>query len=57
MRQETRAVGALPQHLADRFGWEELVATIGTVYARLPADERAKACILVNNYKENFIKP
>jgi Dolichyl-phosphate-mannose-protein mannosyltransferase len=53
--------GAFPQYLGDRFGWDTMAATVGTVYQRLPADERAHACIFTDNYGEasalNFLGP
>jgi Dolichyl-phosphate-mannose-protein mannosyltransferase len=42
----------LPQHYADEFGWEELVAAVARVYYSLPENERAKAAILTNNFGE-----
>lgn len=42
----------LPQPFADRFGWENLVATVARVYHSLPADERAGVAIFTNNYGE-----
>ena len=49
---ETREVGQLPQNFADRFGWENMVATVARVHAELPAEERRRACILTGNYGE-----
>ncbi len=43
---------ALPQYLADRFGWPQLAATVADVYNSLPASERAQACIVTSNYGE-----
>lgn len=43
---------ALPQHYADEFGWEEMVAAVARVYDSLPESERAKAAILTNNFGE-----
>lgn len=42
----------LPQHFADMHGWPELAAAVGDVYQRLPAADRAKACIFAQNYGE-----
>ena len=42
----------LPQHYADEFGWEELVAAVARVYYSLPENERAKAAIFTNNFGE-----
>jgi len=30
----------LPQHFADQFGWEEIVATVNQAYSRLSPEER-----------------
>ncbi|CAA9452526.1 MAG: hypothetical protein AVDCRST_MAG37-2515 [uncultured Rubrobacteraceae bacterium] len=49
---ETREVAELPQNFADRFGWEEMVATVAGVYEELPPEEQANACILTGNYGE-----
>ncbi len=49
---ETREVAALPQNFADRFGWEEMAATVAGVYEELPQDERSEACVLTGNYGE-----
>ncbi len=40
----------LPQWLADRFGWEELVEQVTAVYRSLPEQERARAAILAPSY-------
>jgi len=50
LRQENHATAELPQYLADRYGWEEMVATVASVYHRLSPDEQREACILVANY-------
>jgi 4-amino-4-deoxy-L-arabinose transferase-like glycosyltransferase len=52
VKQERLATAQLPQHFADRFGWEELVASVAKVYAGLPPEEQAVACILTGNYGE-----
>jgi hypothetical protein len=44
--------GILPQQFADRFGWENLTATVARVYNNLSAEDRAKACIFGGNYGE-----
>jgi 4-amino-4-deoxy-L-arabinose transferase-like glycosyltransferase len=38
--------------LADRFGWDSLTDTVEQVYDRLPAAQRAQACVLTSNYGE-----
>ena len=40
----------LPQWLADRFGWEELVDPLTTVFLSLSEEERARAVILAPSY-------
>jgi 4-amino-4-deoxy-L-arabinose transferase-like glycosyltransferase len=40
----------LPQWLADRFGWLELVEQVTAVYRSLPEDEQARAAILAPSY-------
>jgi len=45
-------VAELPQNFADRFGWENMVATVAHVYRDLPAEDRSRACIFTGNYGE-----
>jgi len=47
---ENGMVSLLPQHFADEFGWQEMVATVAGVYNSLPPEERAKTAILAGNY-------
>ena len=47
---EQGKTGSLPQHFADRLGWEEMVTTVAEVYHSLPPDERTQATILAVNY-------
>jgi hypothetical protein len=49
---ETHRLGPLPQFFADRFGWEEMTATIAGVYNNLPAEVRPKTAIFGQNYGE-----
>jgi hypothetical protein len=52
-RSEHGHIGAaLPQHYADEFGWEEMVAKTARVYHGLTAEEQAKTAIFANNYGE-----
>ena len=46
------SVGAFPQYLGDRFGWNTMTATVAKVYDSLNASERAEACIFTSNYGE-----
>jgi hypothetical protein len=49
---ENRQASELPQTLADRCGWPEMVAAVAKVYNALPPDERAKTAIFGSNYGE-----
>ena len=49
---ERTALGVLPQHFADEFGWEEMVAVIASAYQKLTPEEQAKCVIYVRNYGE-----
>ena len=40
----------LPQHFADEFGWEEIVATVNQAYIKLTPEERAGCAIMAQNY-------
>jgi hypothetical protein len=50
--EETNEVGALPQYYADRFGWENMVSTVTSVYAKLTPEQKAECAILAGNYGE-----
>ena len=43
---------SLPQWYADRFGWEEMSATVSKVYQSLPEEEKSQTAILATNYGE-----
>jgi len=45
-------VGAFPQYLGDRFGWDTLTQTVGQVYADLSPAQRSQACVYTDNYGE-----
>ena len=49
---ERSALGALPQILADQFGWPELASGVAEVFARLPPAERERAAVFTQNYGE-----
>jgi 4-amino-4-deoxy-L-arabinose transferase-like glycosyltransferase len=49
---ERSTLGPLPQHFADRFGWEEMAAAVAEAYDTLPENERAGAVIVTSNYGE-----
>jgi hypothetical protein len=44
--------GALPQHVADRYGWEELVAAVRAAVDQLSPEDRARVAIFAGNYGE-----
>ncbi len=44
--------GIMPQNLGDRFGWDSLTQTVQRIYAALPPEERAQACVVAANYGE-----
>ncbi len=47
---EQHAMGPLPQHYADQFGWPEMAATVARVYNSLPPADRARCAIFAQNY-------
>lgn len=49
---ENTPPGLLPQQFADEFGWEEMAAETGRVYASLPEAERDDTAIFANNFGE-----
>ncbi len=49
---ERTALGELPQHFADMFGWPQMTLQVAQVVAALPPAERARACIVTRNYGE-----
>lgn len=49
-RTEVSHTSPLPQHLADRIGWPEMVSTVAQVYHGLPPQDREKAYIFAENY-------
>lgn len=50
--EEKKALGRLPQHLADRQGWPEFVAQVAAVWNQVPPGDRRSAAILAGNYGE-----
>jgi hypothetical protein len=40
----------LPQHYADQFGWEEIVAAVNQAYTQLPPEERPGCGIFAQDY-------
>ena len=49
---EKSALGVLPQHIADRFGWEELTGITARAWNSLSEDERRRTIIATSNYGE-----
>ncbi len=49
-RTETSHTAALPQHFADEFGWEEMVASVAHAYRQLPPEDQKRAAIFCQNY-------
>jgi hypothetical protein len=43
-------LGPLPQIYASQFGWEEMVATVASVYQTVPPEDRAKTAIFAQNF-------
>ncbi len=50
--EERTALGVLPQHYADMFGWEELAAQVVAIYQALPPEEQQHCVIFARNYGE-----
>lgn len=42
----------LPQHFADRFGWENMARTVAEAYRNLPPETQADVVIFAQNYGE-----
>jgi hypothetical protein len=49
---EHQKLSALPQYLADMFGWREMAAKVAAVYQALPPADRARAAFFGQNYGE-----
>jgi hypothetical protein len=49
---EKKKLGKLPQHYANMFGWEKLVATVADAYNTLTPEEKTKCAIVGNHYGE-----
>jgi hypothetical protein len=52
VRTERDAPVPLPQLYADMFGWDDMAATISSIYHSLPVSEQAGCAILAGNYGE-----
>jgi 4-amino-4-deoxy-L-arabinose transferase-like glycosyltransferase len=49
---ENSTMGALPQHYADRFGWEEMAAEVSEIYKSLPPQQQNDCVVVTSNYGE-----
>ena len=49
---ERNELGVLPQHYADRFGWQELASLTARAWQSLTPEEQARAIIVTSNYGE-----
>jgi len=49
---EGKQEGALPQHYADRHGWDNMARVLSEVYLSLPAEDRDRTVIFGQNYGE-----
>jgi hypothetical protein len=49
---EKHAMGPLPQHFADQFGWEAMAQRVARAYASLTPEEQAVVVIYTTNYGE-----
>jgi hypothetical protein len=50
--ERSAATAPLPQTFADMHGWPELAEAVAAVHRALPAEERARACVVTGNYGE-----
>jgi hypothetical protein len=50
--QENSAQGELPQHFADRFGWEEMAITVSDYFTQLPDSVQRDIAVYTTNYGE-----
>ena len=50
--EKSHLQAALPQHFADEFGWQDMVAKVANIYNGLPPEERARTAIFGRNYGE-----
>jgi hypothetical protein len=50
--EHNQDAATLPQHYADEFGWEEMVARVATLYHSLSPEEQSKTAIFASNYGE-----
>ena len=48
--EHSHMAAVLPQHYADQFGWEEIVAEVAQAWSRIPPDERQDCGIFAQDY-------
>ncbi len=51
-RTEKKKYNTLPQHIADQFGWSEIVGATTAAYQQLSEGEKNKTAIFASNYGE-----
>jgi hypothetical protein len=51
-QSESNRLGRLPQHYADMFGWEDMVAVVAAAHRSLSPSEREQSVVFCNNYGE-----
>ena len=56
-RIENRRASALPQLLADRFGWPEMAAAVARAYHALPPADRERCAIFGQDYGQAAHRP
>jgi len=49
---EKHRAAELPQHFADRFGWENMTASVASVYDAMTPERRADCIVIASNYGE-----
>jgi len=47
---ESKELAELPQHYADRFGWEDKAGAVARAYHRLSTEDQAKCALFGDNY-------
>lgn len=50
IKYENNELNLLPQHFADRFGWEEMVQEIAKVFEKIPDDDKEGVGIITDNW-------
>ena len=50
--EEHSRLGALPQYMADRFGWKEMASAVERAYLSLPPEQQRRTRVFTRNYGE-----